>query len=97
MSWKSRNQNNVVMFPNAENRQLLEQKKRIAEIMVSIDKKMNEPFWDMLLFDDLELQAMANFGETLKFTERTASRIAAVLSTFVLKQRNSIEDICDDF
>ena len=35
---------------------------------------------------------MANFGETIKFTEKTASRIAAVLSTFILKKQSE-EDL----
>jgi hypothetical protein len=92
MTWKSRNQNNVVEFPNSENRELLEQKKTLAETVKSIEDKMNAPYWDVLLFSDKELQVMANFGETIKFAERTASRIAAVLSTFILKKQSE-EDL----
>jgi len=92
MTWKNRNQNNVIEFPNAENRELMEQKKTLAETVLSIEKKMDCPYWDIQMFHDKELQVMANFGETIKFTEKTASRIAAVLSTFILKKQSE-EDL----
>ena len=92
MTWKNRNQNNVVEFPNSENRELLDQKKRLAETVLSIEAKMNCPYWDIQMFDDKELQVMANFGETIKFAEKTASRIAAALSTFILKKQSE-EDL----
>ena len=83
---KSKNQNNVVEFPGVENRELREQKKRLAQIIVGIETKMNYPYWDIVSFDDRELQALANFGETLKFTPLVASRLASNLANQILKK-----------
>ena len=55
---------------------------------ISIDGKMNEPYWDILDLSDLELQALANFGETMKFTPIVASRLASVLAASILKKQN---------
>ena len=49
---------------------------------------MQQPHWQLLAFDDEELEVMANFGETIKFPHpNTALRVAAVLSQFLLKHR----------
>ena len=37
----------------------MEQKKRLAKIIVKIEQKMQLPYYDVLSFDDEELQAMA--------------------------------------
>ena len=67
----------------------MEQKKRLATIIVKIEHKMQQPFYDVLSFDDEELQAMANFGETIKFAKQnTASRVMSVLSNDILKKRD---------
>ncbi len=67
----------------------MEQKKRLATIIVKIEHKMQQPFFDVLSFDDEELQAMANFGETIKFAkDNTASRALSVLSSDILKKRD---------
>jgi hypothetical protein len=43
----------------------------------------------VLSFDDEELQAMANFGETIKFAKQnTASRVMSVLANDILKKRD---------
>ena len=52
MTWKNRNKNNVVEFPNAENRELMEQKKTLAETVLSIEKKMDCSYWDIQIFHD---------------------------------------------
>ena len=67
----------------------MEQKKRLAKIIVKIEQKMQLPYYDVLSFDDEELQAMANFGETIKFAkDNTASRVMSVLSNDILKKRD---------
>ena len=79
---------NVFQFPGKENRELAKQKKRLAVMLVQIDAKMNMPCWDILDLSDLELQALANFGETMKFTPIVASRLASVLAASILKKQN---------
>ena len=73
----------------------MEQKKRLAKIIVKIEQKMQLPYYDVLSFDDEELQAMANFGETIKFAhDNTAVRALSILSTYILRKRN-LEEFID--
>ena len=88
MTWKKRNQNNVVPFARGvENQQKVQAEDRIKKLIGSIEHKMQQPFWDVLVFDDQELQLLSNFGETIKFpTDNTAVRALSVLATYILKQ-----------
>ena len=88
MSWKSRNQNNIIPFKKGlENKQKIEAEDRIKMIVGSIDVKMQQPYWDALAFDDQELQLLSNFGETIKFPhDNTAVRALSVLATYILKK-----------
>ena len=89
MSWKNRNQNNIIPFKKGvENKQKIEAEDRINIIIGSIDVKMQQPYWDALVFDDVELELLSNFGETIKFpSDNTAARVASVLATHILKTR----------
>ena len=90
MSWKNRNQNNIIPFKQGvENKQKIEAEDRIRMIVGSIDVKMQQPYWDALVFDDVELELLSNFGETIKFpTENTAARVASVLASYILKKQS---------
>ena len=89
MVFKNRNQNNVVLLREG----IVNKKKKEAEdrywmLVGSIDVKMQSAHWQVTAFDDEELEILANFGETIKFPHpTTAHRVAAVLSTFLLKHR----------
>ena len=89
MSWKPRNQNNVVPFKiGVENKQKIMAEERLKKTIASIDLKMQQPYWDALAFDDVELELLSNFGETIKFpSENTAVRALSVLATFLLKHK----------
>ena len=89
MSWKPRNQNNVVPFKKGvENKKKIEAEDRLRMTIGSIDVKMQQPYWDALAFDDVELELLSNFGETIKFpSDNTAARVASVLATFLLKHK----------
>ena len=89
MSWKPRNQNNVVPFKaGVENKQKIMAEERLKKTIASIDLKMQQSFWDAVAFDDVELELLSNFGETIKFPhDNTAVRALSVLSTFILKTR----------
>ena len=89
MSWKPRNQNNVVPFKvGVENKQKIMAEERLKKTIASIDVKMQQPYWDALAFDDVELELLSNFGETIKFpSDNTAARVASVLATFLLKHK----------
>ena len=89
MSWKPRNQNNVVPFKiGVENKQKIMAEERLKKTIASIDLKMQQPYWDALAFDDVELELLSNFGETIKFpTDNTAVRALSVLATYILKTR----------
>ena len=89
MSWKPRNQNNVVPFKiGVENKQKIVAEERLKKTIASIDLKMQQPYWDALAFDDVELELLSNFGETIKFpSDNTAVRALSVLATFLLKHK----------
>ena len=89
MVFKNRNQNNVVLIRKGiENKRKREAEDRYHIIVGSIDAKMQSAHWQVTAFDDEELEVLANFGETIKFPHpTTALRVAAVLSTFLLKHR----------
>ena len=89
MSWKPRNQNNVVPFKvGVENKEKTAAEDRLKKTIASIDLKMQQPYWDALAFDDVELELLSNFGETIKFpTDNTAVRALSVLATFLLKHK----------
>ncbi len=89
MSWKPRNQNNVVPFKvGVENKQKIMAEERLKKTIASIDLKMQQPYWDALAFDDVELELLSNFGETIKFpSDNTAVRALSVLATFLLKHK----------
>ena len=85
----NKNQNNVVLLKDGiENKKLKEAQDRFHVIVGSIDVKMQSAHWQVTAFDDEELEVLANFGETIKFPHPTTPhRVAAVLSTFLLKHR----------
>ena len=89
MVFKKRNINNVVLIREGiENKKKREAEDRYHIIVASIDVKMQSAHWQVTSFDDEELEVLANFGETIKFPHPTTPhRVAAVLSTFLLKHR----------
>ena len=89
MSLKPRNQNNVVPFKvGVENKEKTAAEDRLKKTIASIDLKMQQPYWDALAFDDVELELLSNFGETIKFpSDNTAVRALSVLATFLLKHK----------
>ena len=89
MSWKPRNQNNVVPIKQGiENKQKIIAEERLKKTIASIDLKMQQPYWDAFAFDDVELELLSNFGETIKFpSDNTAVRALSVLATFLLKHK----------
>ena len=88
MSLKNRNQNNIVMFKTGvENKQKIDAEARLKKTIASIDLKMQQPYWDALVFDDVELQLLSNFGETIKFPhEDTATKALSILATYILRK-----------
>ena len=88
MSIKNRNQNNVIMFKEGiVNKQKTDAEERLKKTIASIDLKMQQPYWDALVFDDQELQLLSNFGETIKFPhDTTAVKALSILATYILKK-----------
>ena len=71
-----------------ENKQKIMAEERLKKTIASIDLKMQQPYWDALAFDDVELELLSNFGETIKFpSDNTAVRALSVLATFLLKHK----------
>ena len=89
MSIKNRNQNNVILFKQGvENKQKTQAEDRLKKTIATIELKMQQPYWDALAFDDVELELLSNFGETIKFpSDNTAVRALSVLATFLLKHK----------
>ena len=54
----------------------------------NLKMKLQQPYWDAMAFDDVELELLSNFGETIKFpSDNTAVRALSVLATFLLKHK----------
>ena len=89
MTWNKRNQNNIIPFAKGvKNKEAQAAEDRYKKIILSIDNKMQQNFWDALVFDDVELELLSNFGETIKFPhETTAVRALSILSTYILKKQ----------
>ena len=89
MTWKKRNQNNIIPFSKGvKNKEAEAAENRYKKLVLSIDNKMQQNFWDALVFDDNELELLSNFGETIKFPhETTAVRALSILSTYILKKQ----------
>ena len=79
--------NNVIpMNKKIQNKKLNDAELRLRELINSIDFKMQQVFWDSLVFDDEELELLTNFGETLKFPHpETHARVASVLASYILR------------
>lgn len=77
----------VINFPGAQNLEVIRQKKEIGKIILSIESKMSKSSWDVTELNIMELQALANFGEVMKFKPLISSRIAAVLATTLIKKK----------
>ena len=88
MSIKNRNQNNVILFKQGvENKQKTQAEDRLKKTIATIELKMQQPYWDALVFDDVELELLSNFGETIKFPhDNTAVRALSILATYILKK-----------
>ena len=88
MPFKKRFQNNIISFKKGViNQQKVNAEERLKKLIASIDDKMQQPYWDVILFDDKELELLSNFGETIKFpSDNTARRAASVLATYILKK-----------
>ena len=89
MPFRKRFQNNIIDFKKGVvNKEKINAEERLKNLIASIDLKMQQPYWDALVFDDVELELLANFGETIKFpTDNTAVRALSVLATFLLKHK----------
>ena len=96
MSYKNRFQNNIIPIKvGVENKAKNAAEERLKKTIASIDLKMQQPYWDALAFDDVELELLSNFGETIKFPhDNTAVRALSILSTYILRKRN-LEEFID--
>ena len=84
MSFHPRNQNNIIQFPKANNKEVANQK---ALYVFRISKTMMDPTWDVAQVPDKELTMLSNFGEVLEFEPIVARRLIANLATEVAKRR----------
>ena len=84
MSFHPRNQNNIIQFPKATNKEVANQK---ALYVFRISKTMMDPTWDVSQVPDKELTMLSNFGEVLEFEPIVARRLIANLATEVAKRR----------
>jgi len=87
MSYKPRNQNNIIKFPGVNSKAVEDQDKNTDSTVLEISKKMTESTWDIQPMHDLELSVLAQFGECLEFKPIVARRLIANLSTELKKER----------
>tara|TARA_R110000824_G_scaffold112309_4_gene261379 strand:- start:3668 stop:3979 length:312 start_codon:yes stop_codon:yes gene_type:complete len=100
MSWKEifdimhpkRNQNNVIQFPTAENKQVRNQKNDLLALTLTIEKLMHQDVWDLAPISDHNMELLGQFGEGLSFKPLTAQRLIANLATELNKYRLQEEE-----
>mgnify|MGYP005834068493 FL=1 len=81
----------IIKFPGAENPQVEDQQKILAQITLGIAAKMSDDKWHSLPITQTELSILSNHGETIEFAPLIAARINTVLATTLI--RNSfLED-----
>lgn len=84
---------NVIPFPNAkQNQQFKEQQQEINGLYNRLETAFDLPCWDKvpcLLPCDIDI--LANFGETIKFSPHIAARVITTLAKQI-KQSNLIEE-----
>ena len=78
----------IIKFPGAENPQVEDQQKILAQITLGIAAKMSDDKWHSLPITQTELSILSNHGETIEFAPLIAARLNAVLSTTLI--RNSL-------
>ena len=87
MSFHPRNQNNIIQFPKATNKEVADQDKKTALSVLTISQNMKDPTWDVAHVPDQELTMLSNFGEVLEFEPIVARRLIANLATELAKRR----------
>ena len=85
MSFHPRNQNNIIQFPKATNKEVADQDKKTALSVLTISQNMNDKTWDVAQVPDQELTMLSNFGEVLEFEPIVARRLIANLATELKK------------
>ena len=90
MSFKPRNQNNIIKFPGVNSKAVDDQDKKTDSTVLDISKKMNEPTWDVQPMHETELSVLAQFGECLEFKPIVARRLIANLATELKKLKLEI-------
>jgi len=87
MSFHPRNQNNIIQFPKATNKEVVDQDKKTALAVAGISQNMMDPTWDIAQVPNTELATLSQFGEVIEFTPIVARRLIANLATEVAKRR----------
>ena len=83
---------NILKFPKSNNPKVDEQQKEFAQLLMSIQIKMNDKNWHNVPISHKELLLLSNHGEAIEHSQLTASRLIAVLATSLI--RNSfMEDL----
>ena len=90
MSFKQRNQINIIKFPGVNSKAVDDQDKKTDSTVLDISKKMNEPTWDVQPMHETELSVLAQFGECLEFEPIVARRLIANLATELKKLKLEI-------
>jgi len=100
MSWKEifkimhpeRNQNNVIEFPKAENKEFRDQKKDLVGLVLTIEKLMNTTGWHIAPITAKAIEHLAQFGETISFSPKTSQRLIACLCSELVQYRLDNKD-----
>ena len=100
MSWKEifkimhpeRNQNNVIEFPKAENKEFRKQKQDLVGLVLTMEKLMNTTGWDIAPITAKTIEHLAQFGETISFSPKTSQRLIACLCSELIKYRLDNKD-----
>ena len=100
MSWKEifkimhpeRNQNNVIEFPKAENKEFRDQKKDLVGLVLTMEKLMNTTGWHIAPITAKAIEHLAQFGETISFSPKTSQRLIACLCAELITYRLDNKD-----
>ena len=87
MSFHPRNQNNIIQFPKATNKEVADQDKKTALAVAAISQNMMDSTWDIADIPNPELTTLSQFGEVIEFSPIVARRLIANLATELSKRR----------
>lgn len=92
MSLKN-NHTNIVEFPKTVNKEFREQQKNIQTTVTTLETiYTTAKCWENVTILPQDLEVLANFGETLKFSPTVSARLISALANQIIKLNHLEEE-----